>query len=311
MNSPPQAEKKGVRIVFWLIFISLLIVPCAYAAGQAGTDIAILNAGVGARALGMGSAFTAVADDVNSSYWNPAGLALVTSYEITTMQTKLSTDANHYYLAYANPLWGGTLGISWIQVGMGDMTQTSKEVNSNNEVQNLSVFSYFSNAYLLSYGKKINDHISFGLTGKYLASDMTNMNGGQGYGYSITPGILFTINQLKIGAKVDELFNEQKWGTGMVERTPAKLRVGVAYGMQERGKIALDMSQTIRSGYDAVMSAGYEWTSEGLALRLGYNNGITAGAGFVSGVARLDYAYVAQSELSRSNVHRVSLGGVW
>jgi len=303
---------------FTLLLIgSLLIVPCAHATGQAGTDIAILNAGVGARALGMGSAFTAVADDVTASVWNPAGLSLVTSYEITTMQTKLSTDANHYYLAYANPLWGGTLGISWIQVGMGDLSQTSSEVDSHNEVQNLSVFSYFSNAYLLSYGRKINDHISFGLTGKYLASDM-QVTGGQGYGYSITPGILFTINQLKIGAKVYELFNEQKWGTGMVERTPAKLRIGVAVAMRERGKIALDMSQTIRSGYDAVISAGYEWMRQGLALRLGYNNGVTAGAGFTAnlqegkaGSVQLDYAYVTQDALSRSNVHRVSLGGAW
>jgi hypothetical protein len=232
-----------MRIALCFILTLLFCLP-AYAAGQAGTDIAILNAGVGARALGMGSAFTAVADDVTASFWNPAGLSLVISYEITTMQTKLSTDA-----------------------------------------------------YLLSYGRKINDHISFGLTGKYLASDM-QVTGGQGYGYSITPGILFTINQLKIGAKVDELFNEQKWGTGMVERTPAKLRVGIAYGMQERGKIALDMSQTIRSGYDAVISAGYEWMRQGLALRLGYNNGVTAGAGFVSGSVQLDYAYVTQDALS-------------
>jgi hypothetical protein len=266
----------------------------------------------------MGSAFTAVTDGVDSSYWNAAGLGLVASCEITTMQTKLSTDANHYYLAYANPLWGGTLGISWMQVGMGDLSQTSKEVDVNNEVQNLSVFSYFSNAYLVSYGKKINDHISFGLTGKYLSSDMANMTGGSASGYSLAPGILLTINQLKVGAKIDELFNEQKWGTGTVERVPAKLRLGVAYGMQEKGKIAMDMEQTIRSGYAALMSVGYEWMREGLALRLGYNNGITAGAGFTTnlqtgkaGAVQLDYAYVAQSELSRSNVHRVSLGGVW
>lgn len=310
---------------FTLLLIgSLLIVPCAYAAGQAGTDIAILNAGVGARALGMGSAFTAIADNADAPYWNPAGLALITSYEITTMQTKLSTDADHYYLSYVNPLWGGTLGISWVQVGTGNLTQTSSEVDSHNEVQNLSTFSYFSNAYLLSYGKKINDYISFGLTGKYLASDMTQINGGQGYGYSITPGLLFVLRNevavatretsgggVSVGVKIDELFNEQKWGTGTVEKVPAKLRLGVAVAMRERGKIALDLAQTIRSGYDTALSAGYEWTNEALALRLGYNNGITAGAGFVSGLVRLDYAYVTQDALSRNNVHRVSLGGVW
>ena len=107
------------------------------------------------------------------------------------MQTKLSTDADHYYLSYVNPLWVGTLGLSWVQVG-----------------------------------------------------------------------------------------------TGTVEKVPAKLRVGIAYAMQSRGKLALDLAQTIRSGYDTALSAGYEWTNEALALRLGYNNGITAGAGFVSGVVQ-------------------------
>ena len=33
-----------------------------------------LAVGVGARALGMGNAFTAVTNDVTSGYWNPAGL---------------------------------------------------------------------------------------------------------------------------------------------------------------------------------------------------------------------------------------------
>ena len=34
-----------------------------------------LNIAPGARAIGMGSAFAAVADDVSAVYWNPGGLA--------------------------------------------------------------------------------------------------------------------------------------------------------------------------------------------------------------------------------------------
>ena len=39
--------------------------------------------GIGPRAMGMGGAFTAVADDASAAYWNAAGLAQLTSYEIS------------------------------------------------------------------------------------------------------------------------------------------------------------------------------------------------------------------------------------
>ena len=34
---------------------------------------------IGARPLGMGGAFVAIADDINAVYWNPAGLTQLTS----------------------------------------------------------------------------------------------------------------------------------------------------------------------------------------------------------------------------------------
>jgi len=302
-----------IKKITLLFIVSLLIGHCVMAQGQAGTDIAVLKAGVGARPLGMGSAFTAVADNADAPYWNPAGLGFVSSSEITTMQTKLSTDADHYYVSYVRPAFGGTLGISWIQVGLGNITETSSEVDPNNEVVNLSIFSYFSNAYMLAYGKELTDRISIGLTGKYLTSDMFQIAGGQAYGYSVTPGILLRpTKQLSVGLKIDELVNQQSWGTGTVEQVPPKLRLGLAYQSPNPGLFAVDVSQTLRSGYAAEASVGYEWSKDGLAIRLGYSGeSWTAGAGFASGHTRVDYAYVTQQDLSRENVHRISLTGSW
>ncbi|MFA4844588.1 MAG: PorV/PorQ family protein [Candidatus Margulisiibacteriota bacterium] len=303
----------------------------AVAAGQAGLDLAVLNAGVGARPLGMGSAFTAIADNADAPYWNPAGLGLLNKSEITTMQTKLSSDTDHYYVSYIQPALGGTLGISWVQVGLGNINQTSAEVDFHNEVQNISIFSYFSNAYLIAYGKELSDKVSLGLTAKYLSSDMTNISGGQGSGYSVTPGILIKLNvgtgfipvrtdrtttrvvpTLTIGLKVDELINSQQWGTGTVEQVPPKLRLGLAYKSPNPGLFALDLAQTIKPGYSPELSGGYEYSQGGLSLRLGYvDSGLTAGAGFQVNHTRVDYAYVTQRALSRDNVHRISLSGIW
>jgi len=318
-NKSKCLNLKSKQCVFIIIVFLVLIFDFGFAAfadGQSGLDLAILNAGVGARPLGMGGAFTAVADNADAPYWNPAGLGWVGSNEITSMQTKLSTDADHYYVSYVHPAWGGTLGISWIQIGLGNLVTTSSEVDGNNEVVDLGAFSYFSNAYLLSYGKKVNDNISLGLTGTYLSSDMYTITNGQASGYSITPGILMKKSvkdgEIRIGAKIEDLVNPQVWGTGTIENAPAKFHLGLAYAKSNPGTFALDVVQTLKSGYSAAASVGYEYINQSLSMRLGYaDTGLTAGAGFETNVARVDYAYVNQTSLSRDNVHRISLSGKW
>jgi len=305
-----------VVMILNLFSISILGFSAYAQTGQAGTDFSILNAGVGARALGMGSAFTAVESAVDSPYWNPGALDLITSSEITTMQTKLSSDADHYYVSYVQKAFGGTIGVSWIQVGLGNVIQTSSEVDDHNEVQNLNIFSYYSNAYLLSYGKEINDKLSMGMTAKYLTSDMFGQLGGQASGYSLTPGAVLRFNQLTLGAKIEDIINSQTWGTGTTEKVIPKARVGIAVNNSLFGGslFSLDISQMIRSNYSPELSAGYELSDKksGLAFRVGYNEGnFTAGAGFSILHAKVDYAYVQQRELSKNNVQRISLSGIW
>lgn len=291
----------------------------AFASPQAGADIAVLNAGVGARPLGMGGAFTSIADNADAPYWNPAGLSQIQSHEVTSMQARLSADTDYYYLSYAAKFLNGAIGISWIQMSLGNISQTTT-TDAFNEVITTGVFSYFSNAYLLSYGFEVSKNISLGITGKYLTSDMGQIAGAQSQGYSITPGILLRITQytlpIAIGFKLDELFNEQKWGTSTIERSPPKARIGVSTKdpafLPKGTKVALDVSQTLKNGFQPEAALGLEWESDGLSLRGGLmDSQLTAGAGFESGMARLDYAYVEDSALSKSNVHRISLSGKW
>jgi hypothetical protein len=301
------------KLIIYLLLATCYLPLTAYGQGQAGTDFAILDAGVGARALGMGSAFTAVADNADAPYWNPAGLGAVSSSEITTMQTRLSSDTDHYYVSYVSPAFGGTFGVSWVQVGLSNIAQTSSEVDPHNEVQTLGMFNYFSNAYLLAYGRELSERLSVGLTGKYLTSDMTGIGGGQASGYSVSPWLLLTLPRLKVGLKIDELLNQQSWGTGTIEKVPPTVRLGLAYQGLAGSLFALDVSQTVRSGYSPEFNLGYEGAIyRGIAFRAGFGaNGLTAGAGFSFQHAVVDYAYVNQPSLSRENVHRISLSGVW
>ncbi|MBI4060562.1 MAG: hypothetical protein HY403_03950, partial [Elusimicrobia bacterium] len=78
--------------------------------------------GAGARAPGMGGAFVAVADDVYTIYYNPAGLGLLdrpqfgTAYSALYPGLKDGSNLNTSFLAYAQPLAEGrqgTLAAAW------------------------------------------------------------------------------------------------------------------------------------------------------------------------------------------------------
>ena len=64
-----------------LILLSLIGIMAISSVAYAG----FFDLGVGARPLGMGHAFVAVADDVNAVYYNPAGLINITSPQLTFM----------------------------------------------------------------------------------------------------------------------------------------------------------------------------------------------------------------------------------
>lgn len=72
-------------------------------AGQAGE---YLRWGVGAKAMAFGRAFTSIADDASSLYWNPAGMHSLTRSGGTMMfmHLPLQQDASVNYLAAALPL---------------------------------------------------------------------------------------------------------------------------------------------------------------------------------------------------------------
>ena len=50
--------------------------------------------GIGTRALGMGGAFTAVADDTTAFYWNPAGLSNTSQFQFQPPSIQVRTDSN-------------------------------------------------------------------------------------------------------------------------------------------------------------------------------------------------------------------------
>ena len=64
-----------------------------------------MNIGVDAAALGMANAVTGSTNDVNSGYWNPAGLIGIPEGQVALMHASYFANIAQYdYAAYAKPI---------------------------------------------------------------------------------------------------------------------------------------------------------------------------------------------------------------
>jgi cytochrome c-type biogenesis protein CcmH/NrfG len=94
-----QRWKSGIYVA--AAVLALACAQTAWAEGTAGRAGQIFEFGAGARALGMGSAYTAAVNDVSSVYYNPAGLGLLQGREVSLMHAALYEGASYDYLGYA------------------------------------------------------------------------------------------------------------------------------------------------------------------------------------------------------------------
>ncbi len=89
-----------------IVLCATLIAGDAVAQGNAGQAGEFLRWGIGAKALGMGRAFTSIADDASAMYWNPAGMTALPRIGGTMMfmHLPLREGASVNYLAGAMPM---------------------------------------------------------------------------------------------------------------------------------------------------------------------------------------------------------------
>src|SRR5512143_2302252 len=89
------------------------------AAGTSGAQF--LKLGAGARAAAMGDAQVACVDNVDATYWNPAGLADVDGAEISATQNNWLVGSQYQTVAGAANFRGATFGVSVQRMDFGRM----------------------------------------------------------------------------------------------------------------------------------------------------------------------------------------------
>ncbi|WP_299620635.1 PorV/PorQ family protein [uncultured Tenacibaculum sp.] len=167
-----------------------------------------LNIGVDAAALGMSKAVVATTDNVNASYWNPAGLVNVEDYQGTLMHASYFAGiATYNYAGFAMPIdKQSAVGLSLIRFGVDDILNTTELIDSDGNIDfnRISLFSAADYALNVSYGRKLLlDGFSIGGNAKIVRRIIGDFATSWGFGFDL--GVQFEKNGWKFGAMARDI----------------------------------------------------------------------------------------------------------
>ncbi|MEJ2052065.1 MAG: hypothetical protein P8Y60_19910, partial [Calditrichota bacterium] len=112
---------KYIVPTFTILIIFLGISP-VFAEGNGGYAGAYLRLGLGARAIAMGNAQVATADNGFGFYYNPAALPYLQKLSANFSYSFLSLDRRFAYVGLSTPIKPEAgLSIGWIFSGVGDL----------------------------------------------------------------------------------------------------------------------------------------------------------------------------------------------
>ena len=157
---------KYISLLFSLIFLNL----SGQTINRYGTTTAnFLEIGVGSRATSMGDAYVAVANDVSSIYWNPAGLASVSNSSALFMVQPWLVEIDMLFAGGAVVVPNvGVIGLGITHLDYGEMDVTNLEYQDGTGER----FGASDMAATLTFSRKIVSWFSFGSSMKYISSNI-------------------------------------------------------------------------------------------------------------------------------------------
>lgn len=234
-----------------LLFIAVLLImllqflTCQNILGMPGDNAAaFMKIGSGARAIGLGSAFVAAADDVSASFWNPAGLARLEGPALAVVDRTPVMDTDYACAAIAAPVWKiGFIGISGIYYGCGEVPMYDENGLSNGTLSDREA------AVILSYAYKINQ-LSIGANVKYIYQDMSADISMVSDGIGGDVAVLYRMfDNLSVGAVLHNKYKIADKDNGDISsESPINIRAGIHYrlnmGKDNSLNFMLDFNQT-------------------------------------------------------------------
>ena len=167
-----------------------------------------MNIGVDAAAFGMANAVTASSANVNSGYWNPAGLLALDDNQFSLMHASyFSNIANYDYGAFAMPLDDrSAVAFSIIRFGVDDILNTTQLIDNqgNIDYSRISLFSTADYGITFSYARALPlDGLNIGVNAKVIRRIIGDFASSWGFGLDV--GLQFNKNDWQFGIMVRDI----------------------------------------------------------------------------------------------------------
>ena len=285
-------------------------------------------AGGGARALSMGSAYTALSGDAWTLFWNPAGLPEVKTPEVGLMHSERFAGVVDYdaiSLALPQPD-ASVLAFGVLRLGVNGIPFTRLEdpgspISEGNRVEVEKFVNEGEYAFYVGKARRYKNWswgIAPKLIFKHIGSDY------RAYGLGIDAGVVIKpLPRIPIQAGLvmrDLLGTILAWEqTGRKEIITPTVRAGIAANvdftaLEARLTPTIDLSYRTENlgGSDAAsVHLGMEYlVRKTVAIRIGSDDDrLTFGGGLILKPVSIDYAYIGHDDLG--DTHRVSLTARW
>ncbi len=283
----------------------------------AGTSaFPFLKINISARAVAMGGAFTGLADDESSLYYNPAGIASFEEKRFILGYHNYVADMQSGFVGYIHSFDASkSAGFYAAYLNYGDFTETDEFGNTIGE--------FSGGDFLLgaSFAMRKNTYFSFGATAKFIYEKIQEFSAT---GLAVDIGGKYTAdrNRYSLGLMVQNLGMQLSALGDEKEKLPISFRAGGAYN--PRGiPLTLSADLILPVDNDLIFAFGGEylalkpfyarlgWNSFGSNFRAGDSDdkwaGFSAGVGFDVKRLQISYAFSPSADLGES--HRITLTG--
>lgn len=202
---------------------------------------AYVDIGYGARPMGMGGAFTALASDAHSIFWNPGGMANLKKDHFTGMYTKQYNLIPYALGAYAFRVKKFSLGIAFLTSG-NDVLRESTLVGSFARAVKLPLFGTTGIGFNIRY-----KNAAFGNN----VDGGENRSQGSANGFGLDFGASKYIGRgTRFGFFLKDVFNNLTYdnttrGESYSESVPTGLVFGIARRIHKTAILAVDLEKSL------------------------------------------------------------------